>query len=134
MEKIKEFLGKDEHLKYLQDRLHEDELSIQKIEDITEEVIKNWISKAFFSNYLLEDLYRVTPTKMNEIKSQLAVHEVTIKLLEPVDYKTIAEEANEAFPEYLPKKTAEGLIIELELLGFCSKYALRLTTGVEKNL
>ena len=39
-EKIKEFPSKDEHLKYLKDRLREDELSIQKIKGITEEVVK----------------------------------------------------------------------------------------------
>ena len=31
---------------------------------------------------------------MAEIKSQLVVHEVTVRLLEPIDYKTIAAEAN----------------------------------------
>ena len=43
-EKIKEFPDKEEQLKYLQDRLHEDELSIQKIEGITEEAVKYWIA------------------------------------------------------------------------------------------
>ena len=33
--------NKDQHLKYLQESLHEDEQSIQKIEGITEEVVKN---------------------------------------------------------------------------------------------
>ena len=40
-ERIYEFPDKDDHLKYLQDRLHEDELSIQQIKGITEEVIKD---------------------------------------------------------------------------------------------
>ena len=35
-EKIKDFPSKDEHLKYLQDRLREDELSIQQNEGIIE--------------------------------------------------------------------------------------------------
>ena len=72
----------------------DDELRIQKIEGINEEAVKNWITQDSVSNYLLEDLYRATPPKMTEIKSQLVVHEVTVKLLEPIDYKTIAEEAN----------------------------------------
>ena len=65
--------------------MHEDELNIHKIEGITEEAVKNWIVQASVGNYLLEDLYRVTPPKMAEIKSQLAVHEVTIRLLDPLD-------------------------------------------------
>ena len=65
--------------------MHEDELSIQTIEGINEKSIKFWIAKASVINCLLEDLYRVTPPKMAEIKSQLAVHEVTVKLMEPLD-------------------------------------------------
>ena len=37
---------------------------------------------------------------MTEIKSQLIMHEVTVKLLEPVDYKTIVAEAN-AWGEFI---------------------------------
>ena len=69
--KIKEFPDKDQHLKDLQDRLQEDEQIIQKIEGIIEEVVKKWIKQASVSNFLLEDLYRVTPPKMAEIESQL---------------------------------------------------------------
>ena len=94
MEKTEEFTNKDEHLKYIQGRLREDELSIQQIEGITEKAVKDWIAKASINNCLLEDMYRVTPPKMAEIKSQLAVHEVTIRLLEPFDYKTIVAEAD----------------------------------------
>ena len=43
-------------------------------------------------------------------------------------------EANEAFLEHLPQKTVEVLRIELELLEFNGKSALRLTTRVEKTL
>ena len=39
---------------------------------------------------------------MAEIKSQLVVHEVIVKLLEPVDYKTIADEAN-AWGEFIER-------------------------------
>ena len=92
--KIKEFPDKDEHLKYLQDRLREDELSIQKIKGITEEVVKYWIAQASINNYLLEYLYKVTPPKMTEKESHLVVHEVSVRLLEQVEYRNIAEEAN----------------------------------------
>ena len=47
------------------------------------------------SNFLLEDQLRVTPPKEAEIKSQLAIHEVTVRLLEPMDFKTIVAEAVE---------------------------------------
>ena len=63
---------------------------------------KNCISHASVGNFLLEDLYMVNPPKMAEIKSQLVVHELTVKLLEPVDYKTIAKEAN-AWGEFIER-------------------------------
>ena len=81
-------------MKCLQDRLHEYEQIIQKIEGISEEVVKTYIAKASVSNYLLEYLYRLTPQKVAEVESELAVHEITIRLLEPVDYWTIAEQEN----------------------------------------
>ena len=69
--------------------MHKDELSIQKIEFITAKEVKYWIAKASNKNFLLEYLYRKTPPKMAKVKSQLVVHEVTVRLLEPLDYKTI---------------------------------------------
>ena len=57
-----------------------------------EKEVKDWIAKASVSNFLLEDLYRVTPPKMEEIKTQLAVHEVNVRLLEPLEYKNVATE------------------------------------------
>ena len=55
--------------------------------------MKKWVSQASVSNYLLEDLLRVNPPKAVEIKSQLAIHEVIDRLLDPMDFKTIATEA-----------------------------------------
>ena len=52
VERIQEFQYKDGHLKYLQERLREDELSIQQIEGITEKAVKYWISKASIRNSL----------------------------------------------------------------------------------
>ena len=99
---IKYFPDKDQHLNYLHDRLDEHEQRIQKIEGISDEVVKSWIAQASISNHLLEDLYRVTPPKMAEVESQLAVHEVTVRLLEPVDYRTIIKEAN-SWGEYISR-------------------------------
>ena len=89
---------------YLQDRLHEYEKSIHKIEGISEEVVKTQIAQAYVSDYLLEDLYILTPAKVTNVETQLAIHEVTMRLLEPVDYQTITEEAN-AWGEYISKPT-----------------------------
>ena len=98
--RIQEFLNQKEQLKYLKDKMHEDELSIQQIKGITEKVVKNWVSQASVSNCLLEDLLKVTPPKATEIKSQLAIHEVTVRLLEPMDFKTIVAEAD-AWREFI---------------------------------
>ena len=97
--KIKYFLDKDQHLKFLQDMLLEDEKYIQNMEIIKEEDVKTWIAQASVINNLLEDLYKLNPPKVTEVESQLAVHEVTVRLLEPIDYRTISEEAN-AWDDY----------------------------------
>ena len=49
--------------------MHEDEQSIQKIEGISEEVVKIWIAQAVVSNNLLEDLLRLTSPKVAELES-----------------------------------------------------------------
>ena len=81
-------------MKNIQDRLHEDEQSIQKIEDISKEVVKILIAQAVVNNYLLEDLLRLTPPKVTKVESQLCVHEITVRMLESVDYRTIIEQDN----------------------------------------
>ena len=83
---VQEFPGKVQHLKNLQDKLQVDEQSIKKIESINEEAIRIWVAQASVHKYLLEYLLRLTPPKVKEIESQLAKHEVTARLLEPVDY------------------------------------------------
>ena len=81
-------------MKYLQDRLEEDELSIQQVKGITKKVVNILVAQVEVSNFLLEYHLMVTPPKAVEIKSQLAIHEVTIKLLDPIDFKTITVEAD----------------------------------------
>ena len=103
VERIQEFQYKDGHLKYLQERLSEDELSIQQIEGITEKAVKYWIAKVSFNNCLMEDLYWITPPRKVEIKSQLVVHEVTVRLPEPLDYKTIPTEVD-AWSEFIKRQ------------------------------
>ena len=91
--RIQEFLDREEHLKYLQVRLQEDELGIQQVKGLNEKEVKNLVAQDAVSNYLLEDQLQVNPPKVAEIKSQLATHEVTVILLEPMDFKAIAAEA-----------------------------------------
>ena len=65
-------------------------------------MVTTWIAQASVSNYLLEYLYRLTPTKVTNVEAQLAVHEVAVIFMEPVDYRTITEVAN-ALGEYISK-------------------------------
>ena len=58
MTKIKNFPDKDQHLKFLQDKLLEDEQYIQKMEIIGEEDVKTWLAQAAVNNHRLEDLYK----------------------------------------------------------------------------
>ena len=44
--KINDFPNKDQHVVYLQDRLHEDEQYIQKLEIINEEDVRTWVAQA----------------------------------------------------------------------------------------
>ena len=51
------------------------------------------VAQAAISNCLLEDQLRVTPQKVAEIKSQLVVHEVSVRILEPIYFRNIVEDA-----------------------------------------
>ena len=44
---------------------------------------------------MLEYQLRVTPQRVAEIKSQLAMHEVSVRILEPMDFRAIAEDVAE---------------------------------------
>ena len=56
-------------MKYLHDRLHEDELSIQLIKGLNEKVIKSLMTQDAVSNFLLEDQLRVTRPRVADIKN-----------------------------------------------------------------
>ena len=51
------------------------------------------VAQVAVSNCLLEEQLRVTPQRVAEIKSQLAMHEVLVRILQPMDFGTIAEDA-----------------------------------------
>ena len=71
----------------------EDDLGIQQVKGITEKVVKSLVAQAAVSNFLLEYHIKVNPSKLVGIQSQLAIHEVTVRLMEPTDYKTTTVEA-----------------------------------------
>ena len=66
-------------MKYLHDRLQEDELHIQLVKGMNEKVVKGLVAQAAISNFLLEDHLRVTPQSVVEIKSQFSKHKFTTR-------------------------------------------------------
>ena len=74
------------------------------MEIVKEEYVNTWLAQASVSNHILEDIYKLTPPKVTKVESQLVVHEVNVRLLEPIDYRTILEEAN-AWDDYISRKT-----------------------------
>ena len=78
--RLHEFPGQEEHLKYLHDRLQEDELIIEQVKGLNEKIVKSLVAQAAVSNCLLEDQPRVTQ-RVAEIQSQLVVHEVLVRIL-----------------------------------------------------
>ena len=67
--RLQEFPTQEEHLKYLHNRLQEDELHIQLLKGLNEKVVKFLVAQAAVNNCLLEDELRVTPQRVAEIKS-----------------------------------------------------------------
>ena len=90
--RLQEFPRHEEHMKYLHDRLQEDELIIPQVKGLNEKIVKSLVAQAVVSNCLLEDQLRVIPQRVAKIKSQLVVHEVLVRILEPMDFRTIVED------------------------------------------
>ena len=53
--RLQEFPGQEEHLKYLHDRMQEDELNIQQVKGLNGKIVKSLVAQAAVSNCLLED-------------------------------------------------------------------------------
>ena len=81
-------------LKKLQVIWQEDEQGIQLVKGWDEKVLKVAIAQAAMSSDLLEDHLRLIPTKVVNIKSQVAKHEITIRFLEPSCFETIETYVN----------------------------------------
>ena len=62
-------IGHEEHLKYLHERMQEDELIIQQVKGLNEKIVNNLVARATVSNCLLRDQFRVTPQRVADIKS-----------------------------------------------------------------
>ena len=84
----------EKYLKQMQDRWQEDEMGTQLIKCLDERVLKNVIALETVSNRILEDQLQLIPSRMANIKSQVAKHEVTIIFLEPLEFETIVTNAN----------------------------------------
>ena len=81
-------------LKQLQEIWQEDEQGIQLVKGLDEKALKNVIAQAAVSSHLLEDQVRLIPSRVANIKSQVAKHEITIRFLKPSGFETIATDAN----------------------------------------
>ena len=92
--RIDELPEHKEQLKQLHARWKEDELGIQLIKSLDERVLKNVIYQEAVSKHLLEDQLQLIPSRMANIKAQVAKHEVTIRFLEPSYFETIVTDAN----------------------------------------
>ena len=44
--------------------------------------------------YIIEDMCKEATEKVTRIEMKLEIHEVTIQVLQPINYKTIAKESN----------------------------------------
>ena len=63
------------------------------IKNLDERVIKNVIAQTAVSNCVLEDQFRLLPTRMADIRAQDSKHEVMVRFLEPVELEIIASNA-----------------------------------------
>ena len=63
------------------------------IECISEEVIGVWIVHVFVQKHLFEELLSQDAPKVKEIESQLSKHEITTRVLDPAEDRSINEES-----------------------------------------
>ena len=56
-------------------------------------MVKGLVAQATVNICLLEDQLRVTPPRVAEIKSQMSIHELTVIILEIMNFRTIVADA-----------------------------------------
>ena len=81
-------------LKHLQDRYQEDEQEIQQVKDLDEWILKNAVAHTAVSIHLLEDQLRLSPARIEGVKTQTAKYEINIQFLEPSVFEGIATNAH----------------------------------------
>ena len=81
-------------VRQVQVRWKEDEQGIRLVKGLDEKVLKTAIAHVAVSSHLLEDQLHLIPSRVANIKSQVAKHEITIIFLEPSGFETIATDAN----------------------------------------
>ena len=81
-------------LKHLQDRYQEDDQEIQQVKDLDEWILKNAVAHATVSIHLLEDQLRLSPSRIEGVKTQAAKYEINIRFLEPSGFEGIIADAH----------------------------------------
>ena len=84
--------------------LHIGEERISKIEWISQEAIGVWIVQVSVHKHMFEELPSQNVPKVKEIESQLSKHDITARVLDPVEYRIINEEA-QAWDVYIKSPT-----------------------------
>ena len=84
---------REEHFQQLHAIFQEEEHGIQLMKNLDERVIKNVISQATVSKFLLEDQFQLLPARMANIRAQDSKHEVMVIFLEPTKFEIIASDA-----------------------------------------
>ena len=69
-------------------------MGIQLVKGLDEKALKTVMAQEAVSNHLLEDQLHLIPAKVENIKSQVSKHEVTIRFLKPSGFETIVTDAN----------------------------------------
>ena len=81
-------------MKQLQEIWKEHEQGIWQVNGLDEKVLKTTIAQEAVSIHLLEDQLLLIPSRVANIKCQVAKHENTIKFQEPSGFETIETYAN----------------------------------------
>ena len=87
------FPVREEYPKNFKERLQKGEENISRLNNVSEEDIKIWIIQASGHKLKLEESLSQSTPQMKEIESQLSKHEVAVRVLEPVEFQVINEQA-----------------------------------------
>ena len=84
----------------LQSRYQEDEQRIQQVKVLDEQILKNEVAHSAVSVQLLQDQLRLSSTRIEVVKNQVAKFEINIRFMEPSEFESIAAEA-QAWKKFL---------------------------------